>query len=284
MSLNPTPRTEPGAADRFRAIAGNLPLCQASVRAAFEQGQFRLAYQPILRAGDAALVGCEALLRWTHPLQGEQSPSQFVPILERSRLALEVGDWVVEEAARQVVAWNASGANLRLAVNVAPVQVQAPDFPQRITDRLDRAGLAPDRLTLEITQATLLDRPEQSGHQLARLAMTGVDIHLDDFSFGPSSLSNLHALALTGIKLDRRFIGGLDEGGARTELRTIVNLARSLGLRTIAECVQSDRELAAVEELGIDEVQGHLFCPAIPPEAFESYLGARLSGKPSRGD
>jgi EAL domain-containing protein (putative c-di-GMP-specific phosphodiesterase class I) len=281
MSTLLNPRSDAaGAADRFRAIAGNLPLCQASIRAAFETQQLRIAYQPILRAGDAALVGCEALLRWTHPLQGEQAPAQFVPILERSRLALEVGEWMIEEAARQVVSWNAAGADLRLAVNVAPVQVQAPDFPNRVAWLLDQSGLPPERLALEITQATLLDRPETTGHQLARLAMTGVDIHLDDFSFGPSSLSNLHALALTGIKLDRRFIGDLFEEGAKTELRTIVGLARQLGLRTVAESVQTDAELAAVEALGVDEVQGHLFCPAIPPEAFESYLDARRAGKP----
>lgn len=273
-------------ADRLRAIAGDLPLCTASVRAAFENRQFRLAFQPILRAGDAALIGCEALLRWTHPTQGEQQPAQFIPLLERSRLAIDVGEWVIEQAARQVMAWNTEHElNLRLAVNVAPVQVQAPDFPQRVQLLLDQTGFSSDRLTIEISQETLNDRPEVTGHQIARLAMLGIEIHLDDFSHGPSSLNHLQALALTGIKIDRRFIAAFSDPAApRGEVRTIIGLARQLGLRTVAESVQTDQELSAVVELGVDEVQGHLFCPALPPDAFESYLRSRLSEPSSRGD
>ena len=261
---------------RLRDIASDLPICHASVRAAFEEGQFSIAYQPILRSSDLWPVACEALLRWNHPQRGEQSPSEFIPILERARVALEIGDWLLHEAGTQLLHWQSMvGKNLRLCVNVAPLQILSPDFPGRVERCLDRCGLKPENLTLELTQAALMDRPEAVVGSLTRLRQLGLSLELDDFGEGPSALAKLHSLGLSGFKLDRRYLDGLSSSGAQQEIRTLTQLARQLGLQTTAERVETDTERASLIELGLDRMQGFLFSPALSAEAFDHYLAAR---------
>lgn len=277
MSPVARPALFEGRARRLRGIATDLPLCHASVRAAFEAREFDIAYQPILRASDLAPVACEALLRWQHPTRGAQRPSLFVPILERSRLSLDVGDWLLETAAAQVMTWEYSGLPpLRLAVNVASRQIHAPDFADRTHLSLEGAGLPAGRLTLEISQDVLLDQPHLSAATFARLSALGVGIELDDFGGGPSTLLRLKDCALHGFKLDRRFLDALEDGlpGASDELRLMATLARELGLRCTAEGVQTETEFETLRDIGIVEAQGHLFCAAMPPDALESYLRA----------
>lgn len=267
---------------RLSEIASELPLCHASLRAAFAAEQFEIAYQPILCAERLQPVGFEALLRWDHPTRGAQSPRDFVPILERSQLALEVGDWLIEQAARQALDWDAQGfAPLRVAVNVAAAQVFAPDFAARIDRILKATGLAPQRLTLEISQDVLHGR-SQVAPALARLVQLGVGLELDDFGGGPSVLRRLSELAIAGFKLDRRFIAGLvdDRGGAREDVRIHTGLAREQRLRCVAEGVQTEAELAILRELGVSEVQGYLFCRAVAPQAFERFLRAQGAAGP----
>ncbi len=265
-------------APQLRRIAGDLPLCHASVRAAFEARQFEIAYQPILRASDLAPVGCEALLRWQHPTRGPQRPTQFVPIMERSRLALEVGDWLLDTAARQILEWQREGLPaLRLAVNVAPAQIHAADFAERTQRALDALELPAERLTLEVSQDTLLDQPYLTPSIFAQLTAMGVGIELDDFGGGPSAVSRLKSASLGGFKLDRRYLDALDPDAptaAREEIRLLARLASDLGLRCTAEAVQTEAEFTALREVGISDVQGFLFCAALPPVAFASYLRA----------
>ena len=261
---------------RLREIASDLPVCHASVRAAFDEGQFSIAYQPILRSSDLWPVACEALLRWTHPQRGEQSPSEFIPILERARVALEIGDWLLHEAGTQLRHWQSMvGKNLGLCVNVAPLQILSPDFPGRIERCLERCGLTPENLTLELTQAALMDRPEAVAGSLTRLRQLGLSLELDDFGEGPSALAKLRSLGLSGFKLDRRYLDGLGSNGAKQEVRTLTQLARQLGLQTTAERVETDSERASLVELGLDRMQGFLFSPALSAEAFDHYLAAR---------
>lgn len=279
MSPVARPASPDGRAPRLRHIAADLPLCHASVRAAFEAREFEIAYQPILRLPDLQPVACEALLRWTHPRRGAQRPLQFVPILERSQLSLDVGDWLLAQASRQILQWERMGLGaLRLSVNVAPLQIQARDFVPRLQRTIDDVGLPGQRLSIEITQDLLLDRPDVAAAAAAELAALGVSLELDDFGGGPSVIGHLKRAGLHGFKLDRRFLDGL--GGDRThdphtDLRILVELARTLGLRCVAESVQTDDELRVLESLGIGEVQGFLFCAAMPPDAFESYLRGR---------
>ena len=268
-----------GRPPRLGSIAGDLPLCHASVRAAFEAREFEIAYQPILRLPDLQPMGCEALLRWNHPRRGAQRPLQFVPIIERSQLSLDVGDWLLAEASRQILAWERMelGA-LRLSINVAPLQIQAPDFVARLQRAIDDNGLAGQRLTVEITQDLLFDRPDVAAGVAGQLTALGVSLELDDFGGGPSVVGRVKATGLKGFKLDRRFLDGIGNGGSpdrHTDLRILIELARELGLRCVAESVQTEDELQVLETLGITEVQGNLFCAAMPPDAFENYLRGR---------
>lgn len=259
-------------------IAGHLPLCHASVRAAFEAQEFDIAYQPILRACDLMPVACEALLRWDHPLKGPQRPSDFVPIIERSRLALEVGDWLLATASRQVLAWERAGLPaLRLAVNAAALQMQSTDFPSRVQQILEAADFPATRLSIEIDQDVLLDNPGFATSAFARLSSLGVSVELDEFGGGPSTLTRLKAAALGGFKLDRRFLDAL-AAGFDNEVRVLAGLASDMALRCVAESVQTEAEYAALRRLGVDEVQGFLFCPPLAPEAFESFLRVHLRG------
>lgn len=266
------------------AAAVELPLCRASVRAAFEAGQFALSYQPILRTSDLAIVGCEALLRWEHPTRGQQSPAQFVPILERSELAHTVGAWVLEEAATRVQQWRQKwSAPLRLTVNVASLQLLSPEFPALVQGVLDRSGLPATALSLDVPAELFADRARAKHTCVAKLAALGIGIEVDDFNAGPSALANLQAQSVTGFKLDRRFLEGV--GAEGSDVRTLAQLAQRLGMRAVAESVQTEYELAVVHAAGITELQGYLFCRALPPPAFENYLRARSSSRvEQRGD
>lgn len=283
MSPVARPALPEGRVPRLRRIAGDLPLCHASVRAAFEAQEFEIAYQPILRLPDLQPVACEALLRWNHPRRGAQRPVQFVPIIERSQLSLDVGDWLLAQASRQILQWERTGlGTLGLAVNAAPLQVQAPDFVARLQRTIDDCGLPGHRLTVEITQDLLFDRPDVAANVAGQLAHLGVSLELDDFGGGPSVLGRLRTAGLRGFKLDRRFLDDLgeDEACDPRDLRILVDLARRLDLRCVAESVQTEGELRAIESLGIGEVQGYLFCAAMPPDALESYLRGRRGNDP----
>lgn len=285
-----TPAVRPvlpaGRVPRLRNIAADLPLCHASVRAAFEAREFEIAYQPILRLPQLQPVACEALLRWTHPRRGAQRPLQFVPIIERSQLSLDVGDWLLAEAGRQILQWERMGLGaLRLSINVSPLQIQSPDFVTRLQRTIDDAGLPGSRLTLEITQDLLFDRPDVAARTAAGLAKLDVGIELDDFGGGPSVLGNLKNAGLRGFKLDRRFLDGLGTGQGhdqQTDIRILVEVADKLGLRCVAESVQAEGELRALESLGVREAQGNLFCAAMPPDALEGYLRGLHGNDPQR--
>lgn len=279
VSRPPTPAVD--RVQRLRDVATNLPLCRASMRGAFEAGHFEIAYQPIFQADHAGPAGCEALLRWNHPDRGPQDPRQFVPVLERSQLLGDVGDWLLDEAIAQLQDWERQGLPaLDLAVNAAPVQVCAADFAARVEAILQRRGFEPERLTIEITHDALLDHPDVAAPALGRLARLGVGIQLDDFSGGPSMFGRLGALSLGGFKLDRRFIEGIDgeASASRDDVRVLAALARNSGLRCVAEGVQTEDEFGMLQELGLTEFQGHLFCTALPPDEFETYLHAVRTG------
>lgn len=250
---------------------------QADALAAFDRHQFQIAFQPILGANDHIVVGCEALLRWHHPTLGEQSAARFVPLLERSELILTIGDWVLENAARRIVTWDARGLpQLRLGVNVAPLQIQTPDFPQRVLRILENVGLPASRLALEISQEALTARPEATRRQIERLAALGVEVHLDDYRLGPALIEDLKTTALRGIKVDGRVLAAFSEPGSklRSPMAAMIAFARQRGMRTVAKSVQSDEEVVSIFELELDEVQGHLLCPVVSIEAFEQYLSS----------
>jgi len=233
------------------------------LRVAHANGELTLDYQPIFRmAGGrpAALVGMEALLRWTHPEFGAIAPDEFVPLLEQSRQIVPVGRWVLEEAAFQCRDWQAQGfPDLTMSVNVSARQLQDSGFVDDVEDALEGSGLAADRLILEVTESVLVVDIIQIGATMQRVRDLGVHLALDDFGTGYSSLLYLQGLPIDRLKIDRSFVAGLGSiGNDGTILQTVVDLAHSLGITVIAEGVETLAELRAVGAIGCDESQGFL--------------------------
>jgi diguanylate cyclase (GGDEF)-like protein/PAS domain S-box-containing protein len=223
---------------------------------AIQHGELRVHYQPVFQVHDRRLVGHEALLRWQHPTRGAISPSVFVPMAERNRQIVPIGQWVLRTAC---VAAAALPGESRIAVNLSPVQVRMDDLPRLVAEALHETGLAPERLELEITEGVLI---EESAHTLAvlrALKRQGVRIVLDDFGTGYSSLSYLRRFPFDKLKIDQSFMKGLGEDGESDAIvRAILALAHSLRLEVTAEGVETETQLRMLRHYGCDQVQGFL--------------------------
>jgi EAL domain-containing protein (putative c-di-GMP-specific phosphodiesterase class I) len=233
------------------------------LRVAHRRGELSLHYQPLFRLADgspAGLVGMEALLRWAHPELGNVPPSEFVPLLERSRQIVSVGRWVLEEAAFQCCEWQAKGSpDMTMSVNVSARQLQDPGFYDDVRDALDGSGLDPDRLVLEVTESVLVVDIAQIGATMQRVRDLGVHLALDDFGTGYSSLLYLQGMPIDRLKIDRSFVSALNVAGHdKTIIQTVVDLAHTLGITVVAEGVETQAELRAIGGMGCDEVQGFL--------------------------
>ena len=233
---------------------------------ALGRDEFRLFYQPQVSCRDGRVSALEALIRWEHPTRGLLAPDAFVPIAEQAGLIDAIGDWVIEEAARQWRAWrDEEVADVRIAVNVAASQFRQPRFADGVLARLRRHGVPPERLELEVTESVFMQDVELVAAELERLRAVGVRIAVDDFGTGYSSLRYLQELPLDALKIDRAFVAPLGERTDRVSLAgTVQLLAAGLGLESVAEGVESAAQLAAVSELGCDLVQGYHFSPPVP--------------------
>jgi EAL domain-containing protein (putative c-di-GMP-specific phosphodiesterase class I) len=241
------------------------------LRVAHERGQLSIHYQPLFRIG-GGLVGMEALLRWRHPELGSVTPDEFVPLLERSREIVPVGRWVLHEAARQCRLWQEEGSpELTISVNVSGRQLQDPDFFDEVRHALNASQLDAGSLVLEVTESALVADMERMGLVMQRVRDLGVHIALDDFGTGYSSLLYLKGLPIDRLKVDRSFVSGLGSSGRDpTIISTVVDLAHKLGLRVVAEGVETEAELEAVEAMGCDEAQGFLLGRPGPATAIPS--------------
>jgi diguanylate cyclase (GGDEF)-like protein/PAS domain S-box-containing protein len=240
---------------------------------AVAQSQFRIAYQPIYNM-NREIAGLEALLRWKHPLWGRVSPLEFIPIAERTGLIVPIGDWVIEEVCRQAMAWNAADVPpVRIFANVSGLQLGRPNFSSKIAQALQRSGLAPDRLELEITESWIISDLRGAAAKLRKLRDLGIGIAIDDFGTGHSTFSYLQALPIDTLKIDRSFIHRLDGSAVNlSTVRAITGLARQLGLKTVAEGVESDQQLTQLAELGCELAQGFFLARPLTPEAAGSLL------------
>jgi diguanylate cyclase (GGDEF)-like protein len=236
---------------------------------AHRQGQLSLHYQPLFRLG-GEMVGTEALLRWDHPELGAVAPMEFIPLLERSNEIVPVGRWVLEEATGQCRIWQGQGyPDLTVSVNVSARQLQDPGFDTDVQAALDRAGLDPGSLVLEVTESVLVVDIPRITAVMERIRELGVHFALDDFGTGYSSLLYLKRLPIDRLKVDRSFVSGLGSAGLdATIVATVVDLAHKLGLRVVAEGVETESELLAVGDLGCDEAQGFLLGRPAPAESF----------------
>ncbi|MCP1674108.1 diguanylate cyclase (GGDEF)-like protein [Natronocella acetinitrilica] len=239
------------------------------LRLALRDQQFCLHFQPAIDARTGSICAFEALVRWNHPVDGMISPAEFIPIAEETGVINELGDWVFREAAAALGRWDAAGgARVGVSVNLSARQLLQPDIAMRLAESARAAGIAPRRLTLEITETALMRDPEFAASQVRRLKRRGFPIALDDFGTGYSSLSYLKHFRIDQLKIDRSFVRGLP--GDRDDIaitRTIVAMARHLGLAIVAEGVETAAQAAYLRELGCEMLQGFHFSRPLPEAA-----------------
>ena len=250
---------------------------------AVAQGQFSVAYQPIYSMS-GEIMGFEALLRWKHPSWGQVAPLEFIPIAEKTGLIVPIGDWVIEEVCRQAMAWNAAAMPLvKIFVNVSGVQLGRPNFGSKIAETLKHSGLAPDRLEIEITESWIISDLKGAAGKLQKLRDLGVGIAIDDFGTGHSTFSYLQALPLDTLKIDRSFVQRLDGSAANlSTVRAIIGLAQQLGLKTVAEGVETEQHLRQLGDLGCELVQGFFLARPLTPEAACSLLMTAILARNKR--
>jgi len=231
-----------------------------ALRRAVEQGQLQLVYQPKVDAQSLQITAAEALLRWEHPQRGTVGPAVFVPLAERHGLMGTIGHWVIEEACRQAAQWRGLGLRMRVAVNISGHQMRQDDLAQHIEDTLHRHGIPAGRLTCEITESVAMEDTAHTRATFERLRALGVHVSIDDFGTGHSSLASLRRLPAAELKIDRAFVTDLAHSErARSIVKAIVDVARTLGLHVVAEGVESTEQRDVLVALGCDELQGYLF-------------------------
>lgn len=243
---------------------------------ALELGELLLYYQPQTRVAEEKLVGLEALIRWNHRELGLVSPCEFIPLAEETGLIIPIGTWVIEEACRQAQDWQNRGLPpVRVSVNVSALQFSRDDFVEIVTDALDKSGLNPDCLELELTEGLLLGDTAAITAKLYRLKEIGVYLAIDDFGTGYSSLRYLQELPIDTLKIDQSFVRmlGTAQETPKTKalLKTIAMLGYNLGMRVIAEGVETSQQLAYLEEIGCQEIQGYLVSRPLKVQDFEGF-------------
>lgn len=253
-----------------------------ALRRTVEEEGFQLHYQAKVRTQDGTPCGMEALLRWNCPGVGPVSPGKFVPIAEELGLVVPIGEWVIQEACRQLAEWDAAGLPpLTCSVNVAALQLEADGFEDHVMRMIDRAGIEPHRLELELTERALMNDTEPTLKLLERLRARGCRVSLDDFGTGYSSLSYLNRFPLDVVKLDRSFILDIPGSEAKsTMVAALIELAKKLKLHVVAEGVETEAQHRFLLETGCDEIQGYYFARPLPADAFAEWVTTRLGARP----
>jgi diguanylate cyclase (GGDEF)-like protein/PAS domain S-box-containing protein len=247
----------------------------ADLKKAVQNGEFELEYQPQVDSY-GRVTGCEALLRWRHPLRGLVPPSEFIPLAEADGLIVDLGYWVLETACAQLAAWARRPAlsELSIGINVSIRQFLDARFVQRTERALRESGANPRLLELEITESFMMERVDEVMAKMSALKAHGIGFSMDDFGTGYSSLSQLKRLPLDQLKIDQSFVRDLPADAMDASIvRTIITLARSLNLAVIAEGVETHEQREFLQEQGCHAYQGYYFSPALPPSEFEAFAG-----------
>ncbi|EAZ99790.1 EAL domain-containing protein [Marinobacter sp. ELB17] len=247
---------------------------ERDLRQALENNELRVYYQPQVCAKSGRIVGLEALVRWQHPDRGLLYPKDFLPLAEETKLIVALSEQVLAQACRQVKGWILDGnRDLRLAVNMSPIQVEHPRFVEILIRQLKNEEFPASHLEIEITENVIMNDLEQISQKLRQLADYGVRIAIDDFGTGYSSLNYLHQLPIHTLKVDQSFVRGIGNGeDGACIVNAIVAMAHGLKLDIIAEGVETDAQLAYLRGLGCQQIQGFLYGPAQPPEAISRML------------
>jgi diguanylate cyclase (GGDEF)-like protein len=241
----------------------------AELRHALAHDELELFFQPKIDARSGQVTAAEALLRWHHPRRGMVMPDQFIPLAERSGLIGPVGDWVIEAACKQARAWRDKGLRMRVAINLSAHQMRQPDIAERIAEALSRHRVHPSLLTCEITESAAMEDTSATQETFRCLGELGAHVSIDDFGTGYSSLAYLRRLPAEELKIDRSFVQDLDHSSdARAVVDAVMRLAHALGLKVVAEGVETPRQQEILIELGCDEMQGFLFAKPMTARAL----------------
>jgi diguanylate cyclase (GGDEF)-like protein/PAS domain S-box-containing protein len=254
------------------------------LRRAYAENEFELYFQPQIRLADNAVVGAEALLRWRHPERGLIVPAAFIDALAESSIAPEVGRWIIRTACAQTAAWHGAGLMLnRMGVNLFPAQAHSQDLLQDVEDALRATGLPADLLELEITENAALNF-EDSNTTLRKVQALGVRLAFDDFGTGYASLNHLTRFPIWRIKIDRSFVNRITNSVEDAAIvRSLIAMAHNLGLRVVAEGVETEAQAAFLLKEQCEEAQGYLYAKPLPAAEFEVYLQGRRLGLPAEG-
>ena len=254
---------------------------ETDLQRALERGELFLHYQPVVSLADGRIVGAEALVRWQHPRRGVVSPSGFIPVAEESGLIVPLGRWVLAEGCRQANRWRALRPDdpISVSMNVSAAELEREDFVDHVQGVLVQTGVDPGLIVLEITESTLMRDVKEASRRLAALKSLGVRLALDDFGTGYSSLSYLKRFPMDVLKIDQSFVQGLSAGPEESALaRAIVQIGRTLKMRTVAEGIETSEEMERLRGLGCELGQGFHLCRPVPPGEIASMLrhGGRL--------
>jgi diguanylate cyclase (GGDEF)-like protein/PAS domain S-box-containing protein len=249
-------------------------LMESSLRSALEKEEFVLYYQPQMDLASGKLVGAEALIRWIHPMQGIISPGEFIPLAEETGLIVPMGEWALRTACRQMKKWTKAGLpSLRVAVNLSGIQFKQPDFTDVVFKITQETGIEHRWLELELTESIAMGDVEETFHKLNTLAKNDIPLAIDDFGTGFSSLSYLKRFPFGTLKIDRSFVRNCPEDiEDAAVVRTIIGLAKSLGLTVIAEGVEEKVQLEFLRDHGCNEIQGYLYSRPIPAKEFATFI------------
>ncbi len=262
---------------KMQSEIGRRLRLEFDLRSALSADQFRLVYQPIYSLDDLSVVGVEALLRWVHPAEGLLSPDEFIPILEQTGQIREIGVWVLREACQQMAVWHSRGDTLNLSVNISARQLDDDRIVDHIRNALHSSGLQPSSLIIEVTEGALMRDENAAAHRMRAIKDLGVSVAVDDFGTGYASLAYLRQFPIDCIKIDKSFTSAIAASPeSLTLIRTLVQLGKDLGLKTLAEGVETMGEMDILRADRVNEAQGYLFARPLDAEMFESQLLAPI--------
>jgi diguanylate cyclase (GGDEF)-like protein len=255
---------------------------EEDLRRAVQQGDFQVFYQPLVDARTGTVKSFEALLRWPHPTRGMIAPETFIPLAEETGLIINIGELALRRACQEAINWP---AGVSVAVNLSPLQFRNPSLLATIVSALASSGLDARRLELEITETALLSAEARNHEILRSLRSLGVRVSIDDFGTGYSSMSYLQNFEVDKIKIDKRFVQGLDnDSGSAAIIQAIINLGYSIGVSTTAEGVETQEQLDSVMERGCSDVQGYFFSRPLKAEDARAFLNGRPTPEPIGGE
>jgi EAL domain-containing protein (putative c-di-GMP-specific phosphodiesterase class I) len=256
-------------------------LVAAELEEAIATGQLVLHYQPVLRCPGGEVDGVEALVRWQHPERGLLPPSEFIPVAEQHGLMGPLTRWVLAAATRQNAAWARSGLTLLTAVNISASSLPTGTLVDDVAAALADSGLPPGQLVLELTETGVAQDPAGAAAQFAALRVSGVEVSLDDFGSGSSSLRQLVSIPAGILKIDRSLISGLEDGTGQSAaaVAAVVSLGQACGMRTLAEGVETERQMQLVTGLGCTFAQGFHIARPMPADEISRWMAARSVGR-----